>query len=122
MRILNANKSENDILLGNDLNRIVNKSKGKIQTTFVLSHPRDKEKWEKNSGFSGHVNEELIKNKLFEPGEKSVVFLCGLPGMIRTAALPALKGELLRTCGLESEVLISCADWGYEEDVNCFGF
>ncbi|KAK5202549.1 hypothetical protein LTR41_011707 [Exophiala xenobiotica] len=104
VKIIDANKTEDDILLRDDLNKIGETSKRKIQTTFVLSHPGDKDKWEKNGGFSGHVDEAMIKHKLFEPGEKSVVFLCGPPAMIQKAALPALK------------------EWGYEEDENCFGF
>ncbi|KAK5405207.1 hypothetical protein LTR06_008902 [Exophiala xenobiotica] len=104
VRTIDANKTEDDILLHDDLNKIGETSKRKIQTTFVLSHPGNKDKWEKNGGFSGHVDEDMIKHKLFEPGDKSVVFLCGPPAMIQKAALPALK------------------DWGYEEDENCFGF
>ncbi|KAJ9493380.1 hypothetical protein H2202_011147 [Exophiala xenobiotica] len=74
--------------------------------SWSSNKPGDKDKWEKNGGFSGHVNEDMIKHKLFEPGQKSVVFLCGPPAMIQKAALPALKGELLRICGPKSEALI----------------
>lgn len=30
----------------------------------------------------------------FEPGEETGTFLCGPPGMVQKAALPALKGNL----------------------------
>jgi len=66
----------------------------------VLSHPSSDE-WK---GLKGHVDEDIIKKNCFEPKEGAAVFLCGPPAMIQKAALPALK------------------DWGYEEDVNCFGF
>lgn len=91
--VVDANKTEDDILLRESLNELVEKSKGKLKIAHVLSHPKDKDGWEKQGGLSGHVNEDIIKEKLFEPSEESVVFLCGPPGMIQKAALPALKGE-----------------------------
>ena len=44
-------------------------------------------------GLKGHVNADVIKAELSEPGERTTVFLCGPPTMIQAAALPALKGE-----------------------------
>ncbi|RYO93972.1 hypothetical protein DL764_007901 [Monosporascus ibericus] len=99
LRVVDANKSEKDILLRKELDEFQIKSRGQLSVTHVLSHPSDS--WE---GLKGHVNEEIIKKSLFEPNEKSVVFLCGPPAMIQKAALPALK------------------DWGYREDENMFGF
>ena len=104
IRVIDANKTEADILMRKELNELVEKGKGRLQITHVLSHPEEKEKWEKNGGLSGHVNEDMIKEHLFQPGDDSVVFLCGPPGLIQKAVLPALR------------------DWGYEEDKNCFGF
>ena len=100
VRVVDANKSEKDILLKEELDWFVEKGKGRLRVEHILSHPSSE--WK---GKKGHVDEELIKSVLFDPKEEgSVVFLCGPPGMIQKAALPALK------------------DWGYEEDVNCFGF
>lgn len=93
VRIIDANKTEDDILLREKLNELQEKSKGKIQITHVLSHPKDKDSWEKKGGLSGHVNADIIKERLFAPGDETVVLLCGPPGMIQKAALPALKGK-----------------------------
>jgi nitrate reductase (NAD(P)H) len=99
IRVVDANKSENDILLREELDKFQNESDGRLKITHVLSHPSDE--WK---GKKGHVDPDIIKASLFEPGEKTGVFLCGPPAMIQKAALPALK------------------DWGFKEDENVFGF
>lgn len=147
IRVVNANKTEGDILLWDNLKDFEKKNPDQLKITYVLSHPGDD--WQ---GEKGHVDEDIIKKALFPPtgiesvkeekggdhgnkdkdergkkddenneqedkedddntkdskktdGPKSVVFLCGPPAMIQKAALPALK------------------DWGYEEEVDCFGF
>ena len=93
--VINANKTEEDILLRSELNDLVEKSNGRLRIAFVLSHPKNKVDWEAKGGLSGHVNESVIRAKLFAPSKDSVVFLCGPPGMVQKAALPALKGQSL---------------------------
>ena len=88
VRVLDANKTEKDILLHDELERFEKESKGRLQITHVLSHPSDS--WD---GMKGHVNGDIIKKVLFPPSKDSAVFLCGPPAMIQKAALPALKGE-----------------------------
>jgi nitrate reductase (NAD(P)H) len=111
IRLIDANKSQADILLRDELHRIVEQSQGRIQITHVLDHPQDQQQWEKSGGLTGYVTAEIIKKHLFPPPEAGckdeeqvVTFLCGPPAMIQKAALPALK------------------DWGFTEDENCFGF
>jgi len=87
IKVVDANKTEADILLKKELDEFEKTSNGQLKITHVLSHPEDD--W---TGKSGHVNEDIIKECLFEPSERSAVFLCGPPGMIQKAALPALKG------------------------------
>ena len=101
LRIIDANKGENDILLKDEMEMFSQQHGDQIQVCHVLSHPS--EEWE---GIKGHVDENVIKEHAFAPdgGKQSVVFLCGPPAMIQKAALPALK------------------DWGYEEEADCFGF
>jgi nitrate reductase (NAD(P)H) len=99
IRVVDANKSEKDILLKEELDKFEKESDGRLKITHVLSHPSDE--WK---GKKGHVDPDIIKTSLFEPGEKTGVFLCGPPAMIQKAALPALK------------------DWGFKEDENVFGF
>jgi len=90
IRVVDANKSEQDILLHENLGKFEQESRGQLKVTHVLSHPS--EKWDE---LKGHVDADIIKAHLFQPGEMSVVFLCGPPAMIQKAALPALKGTLI---------------------------
>jgi nitrate reductase (NAD(P)H) len=99
IRVVDANKSEKDILLKEELEKFEKESGGRLEVMHVLSHPS--EDW---NGTKGHVNADIIKSALFKPGQKTGVFLCGPPAMIQKAALPALK------------------DWGFKEDENVFGF
>lgn len=92
IRVVDANKSEADILLKVELEKAINEHAGQIAITHVLSHPSAD--WK---GLKGHVNAEIIKSHCFEPSEGSAVFLCGPPTMIQKAALPALKGMYLST-------------------------
>lgn len=87
IRIIDANKSEGDILLRDDLDAASKEHSDQCKITHVLSHPS--EQWK---GIKGHVNEEIIKTHCFPPSEDSCALLCGPPTMIQKAALPALKG------------------------------
>ncbi|KAF1364529.1 hypothetical protein EJ07DRAFT_162285 [Lizonia empirigonia] len=97
IRVVDANKSEKDILLKEALDAFEKGSNGRLKITHVLSHPSDD--WR---GKKGHVDADIIREALFEPGEKTGVFLCGPPAMIQKAALPALR------------------DWGFREDQNVY--
>ena len=89
LRVVDANKTEKDILLRQELEDFQAKSGGQLEVTHVLSEPDDS--WK---GLRGFVTKEIFEKHLFEPSESSVVFLCGPPIMIQKAALPALKGKL----------------------------
>ncbi|KAF4263910.1 hypothetical protein KXW98_007982 [Aspergillus fumigatus] len=99
VRAIDANKSEEDILMRGELDKYATENADQFQITYVLSHPA--EDW---TGEKGHVNEKILHKYAFEPGEKSVALLCGPPAMIQKAVLPVLK------------------KWGYDEDKNLFGF
>ncbi|KAK1019429.1 hypothetical protein LTR54_000071 [Friedmanniomyces endolithicus] len=64
VRVVDANKSEADILLREELEQFVKESKGRLKVAHVLSHPS--ESWK---GIKGHVNAEVIRGNLFPPGE-----------------------------------------------------
>jgi nitrate reductase (NAD(P)H) len=98
VRVIDANKSEDDILLQKDLQQLVETSQRKLKITHILSHPSDE--W---TGESGLVNKELMQSKLFPPSDDSVALLCGPPPMIQKAVVPALR------------------EWGYDSDNNMFG-
>lgn len=99
LRVVDANKGEADILLRDEMGALEDRSGGRLKVTHVLSHPPDG--WK---GLSGHVNEKILKDNLFPPGEDSAVFVCGPPAMMQKAVMPAMK------------------DWGYKEDKDLFGF
>ena len=87
IRIVDANKSEEDILLRKELDMATKEHDQQCQIEHVLSHPSDA--WK---GTKGHVNADIIRAHCFPPGEDSCALLCGPPTMIQKAALPALKG------------------------------
>lgn len=87
IRVIDANKTEGDILMRNELKHFQDNSNGQLKITHVLSHASDS--W---GGLKGHVDGDKIKENLFSPTDDSVTFLCGPPAMIQKAALPALKG------------------------------
>lgn len=91
VRVVDANKTQKDILLRAELDKLEKTSKGQLRITHVLSHPDGAEDWD---GLTGHVDEAVMKKALFPPGEDAVALLCGPPPMIQKAALPALKGTL----------------------------
>ncbi|KJK76320.1 hypothetical protein H634G_08380 [Metarhizium anisopliae BRIP 53293] len=97
--LIDANKTEGDILMRDELDQFQQESRDKLRVTHILSHPSDK--W---NGLRGHVDEVKIKDNLFPPSDDSVALLCGPPTMIQKAVLPVLKA------------------WGYIEDENVFGF
>ncbi|KAH8731567.1 hypothetical protein GQ44DRAFT_746275 [Phaeosphaeriaceae sp. PMI808] len=99
IRVVDADKSEKDILLRDELDKFQKESEGRFEVSHVLSHAS--EEWD---GRKGHVNAEIVRKSLFEPGDKTSVFLCDPSAMTQKAALPALR------------------DWGFKEDENVFGF
>ena len=101
LRVIDANKTEDDILLKEQMDRFQEEYKGYFKITHVLSHPS--EEWK---GKRGYIDKDIIRENAFPPdgGKESVVFLCGPPSMIQNVALPALR------------------EWGYEEEKDCFGF
>lgn len=99
VKVIDANKTEKDILLRDAFDSLERNSRGQLKVTHVLSHPS--EEWK---GLKGHVNKDIIRGNAFEPSEESVALLCGPPGMIQKAALPVLR------------------EWGYREEGNLFGF
>ncbi|KAK2763124.1 hypothetical protein FQN54_009759 [Arachnomyces sp. PD_36] len=99
IKVIDANKSENDILMRSEMDEMSKEHPDQFQVTHVLSKPGDE--WKGERGF---VTEDIIRKYAFEASDKNVALLCGPPGLIQKAVLPSLK------------------DLGYEEDKNMFGF
>ena len=101
IRVVDANKSEADILLKDEMDEMTKKHSDQFKVTHVVSHPKDPDHW---AGETGHVNADILKKSCFAPGDDVVSLLCGPPAMIQKAVLPAL------------------VDWGFKEDENLYGF
>lgn len=98
VRVVDANKSEADILLRKELRHLEEFSEGRLKVTHVLSEAGDE--WE---GLTGHVTKEIMQEHLFPPQEDNLVLLCGPPTMIQKVVVPGLE------------------EWGYDHDKNMFG-
>lgn len=86
LRVIDANKGADDILLHEDLDRYEAMSDGRIKITHVLSQPSDD--WK---GLRGHVDLNTMQEYLFSPDEESLALLCGPPSMIEKAVVPNLE-------------------------------
>ncbi|KAK5674261.1 hypothetical protein LTS10_012999 [Elasticomyces elasticus] len=93
--VVDANKSEADIPLREELEHFVQESKGRLKVAHVLSHPSGS--WQ---GSKGYVNADMLRSNIFPPREGTACSLCGPSAVIQKAAVPALR------------------DWGFEEDKN----
>jgi len=91
--LLVGNKSEQDILLRNELDDVVARfGSDRIRVWNVLSQDVP-ENWAYGVGY---INEDIIKEHLFpfsSPAEDSerIVLICGPPPMVNICCLPALK-------------------------------
>ncbi|GAB1214071.1 hypothetical protein ATERTT37_003229 [Aspergillus terreus] len=99
IRVIDANKTEEDILMRPELDKFAKEHPDQFEITHVLSHADDS--W---TGEKGYVNKDILRRYGFPPEEKSIALLCGPPAMIQKAVLPVLL------------------EWGYDEDKNLFGF
>ncbi|EEH18251.2 hypothetical protein PABG_00814 [Paracoccidioides brasiliensis Pb03] len=101
IRVIDANKTEDDILLMDELDEFTKQHPQQFRIIHVIASPKQ----ELMEGrIEGLVNRDVIRQYGFEPQGDNVALLCGPPGLIKMAALPNLK------------------DWGYKEDENLFGF
>lgn len=99
IRLLDANKTEEDILLREQLDDLEREHPDQFKVTHVLSHADDSWKGER-----GYVNKEQLKKYCFPAKKTNLALVCGPPAMITKAVMPGLK------------------DLGYHEEENLFGF
>ncbi|KAF9538421.1 hypothetical protein EC957_006768 [Mortierella hygrophila] len=90
VRLIYANRTENDILLHEELLQLEKESAGRVKISFTLSSPP--EGWK---GCKGHIDEEMIrKYGTFESHETlnhaidTISVMCGPPPLIEKACLP----------------------------------
>ncbi|XP_022829321.1 NADH-cytochrome b5 reductase 3 isoform X1 [Spodoptera litura] len=86
MRLLFANQTEEDILLRNELEKYQSEHPEQFKVWYTLDRPS--EGWQYSVGF---INDEMISQHLFPPGDDVIVLMCGPPPMINFACNPALE-------------------------------
>lgn len=98
INLLDANKTQNDILLYKELTQFEKDHPDQLKVYHVLSGADPG--W---TGLTGHVDADKLRKYGFPPDDKTVALLCGPPALV-TAMDQALW------------------DWGYDKDKNVFGF
>lgn len=87
LRVVDANRTEQDILLKKELDSLEKEGSGQMKICHVLSQAG--EGWK---GKRGKVDAGILRKTLFKPARDSVALLCGPPGLIQGVVLPALIG------------------------------
>ena len=85
--LLYANKSESDILLKKELEKMKNDNKNRFHLYYTLDEP-PKRGWKGGKGF---INTEMCEKALPECSDDTFIFICGPPPMIKFAVEPSLK-------------------------------
>jgi cytochrome-b5 reductase len=78
--LLYANRTEQDILLREELDMFARRYPKNFKVYYLLDQPSANWKFG-----SGYVTRELMKEKLPSPSVDSKVFLCGPPGMVKAS-------------------------------------
>lgn len=72
---------------------------GALTSEFLLhavSRPRDGEEWKYSTG---HITEDMIRERLFPSGADVMCGLCGPPAMVNAACLPNFKVQFCKSSG-----------------------
>ncbi|CAG9792098.1 unnamed protein product [Diatraea saccharalis] len=85
LRLLFANQTEEDILLRDELEKYQREYPNQFKLWYTIDRPG--EGWKYSTGF---INEDMIRDHLFPPGEDVITLMCGPPPMINFACNPAL--------------------------------
>jgi len=88
VRVLDANNTEADILLREEMESLQDSSNGRMKIDYVLAQPPDD--WK---GLKGFVTKEMMEEYLFPPADDSIALMCGPPPMIKKAVIPGLTSE-----------------------------
>lgn len=78
VHLLFVNRHEQDILLKEEIDRLLALHPQQLQVTYVVSQPLSKE-WK---GERGHLTLDLIHRCMPPPGDQSLIFVCGPPGFV----------------------------------------
>ncbi|KAI9037572.1 cytochrome b5 [Aspergillus affinis] len=78
--LIYANRSEEDILLRDELDAFASSCPGTLKIWYMLDHPPKNWRYGK-----GYVTPEVMRESLPGPSQDSKVMLCGPPGMVNAA-------------------------------------
>lgn len=92
--LLYANRTEDDILLGKEIDVLAALHPNRLKVRHTLSQPKDSAKWTKGSDIVrrtvGRVDEDMIKQFMPQGGDGVFALLCGPPGLLDIASKPNL--------------------------------
>ncbi|XP_063708407.1 NADH-cytochrome b5 reductase 3 isoform X2 [Culicoides brevitarsis] len=86
LKLLFANQSERDILLRPEIEEQAKKYPDRFQFWYTLDTVSDD--WKYSKGF---INEDMIKEHLFDAADDTLTLMCGPPPMVNYACIPALE-------------------------------
>lgn len=86
MNLIDLKKSEDDILLKDDLDEFKNNYSSKFDVWYTIDRTVRSD-WSYDIGF---VTEDMIAKHLPPPGDDTLILMCGPPPMINFACVPNL--------------------------------
>nr|NP_001036600.1 uncharacterized protein Dmel_CG5946, isoform D [Drosophila melanogaster]ABI31248.1 uncharacterized protein Dmel_CG5946, isoform D [Drosophila melanogaster] len=86
LALLFANQSEKDILLRAELDELAQKHPDQFKIWYTVD--KANEAWSYNTG---HVNDDMMQQHLYPPGEDTLCLLCGPPPMVNYTCIPGLE-------------------------------
>ncbi|KAJ6846898.1 nitrate reductase [NADH] [Iris pallida] len=93
MHLVYANRSEEDILLREELDRWAREHPEQFKVWYVVSSAKRKEEWKYSEGY---VTESILREHIPMGGgggsdDDTVALLCGPPAMVKSAVVPNLE-------------------------------
>lgn len=89
MHLVYANRTEDDILLREELDRLAREYPNRLKVWYVVSRvKRVEEEWRYSVG---RINESILREHVPAGGPDTVGLICGPPQMIKAAVLPNLE-------------------------------
>ncbi|PCH32962.1 hypothetical protein WOLCODRAFT_147072 [Wolfiporia cocos MD-104 SS10] len=87
--IIDSNKTYEDILMREELQEYADKHPRRFKLWHCLSKPPENKEWKYTNG---HLDKNIMEEHFYAAHDgDAATFLCGPPGMIQKAAVPALK-------------------------------
>jgi len=100
--LIDSNQTYDDILLRQELQDYADQEPDRFKLWHCLSKPPKDKDWKYTTG---HLDQDIMEEHLYPASDDgTATFLCGPPGLIEKAAVPALK------------------KMGFEEGKSLFGF